>query len=787
MQDTSADWPVAGPLTASALTIAPIGGMAVGRMRRRAAASARAAAGADHVPAHDAVESAARPDVGVSTPLASAPPINRASMAPMPWRIPPAGKDGAAPAGDARKPANYYWRGAGSFRRMCLFGMVAAQSFIAMHFMAETLPYHGRPPLEFAILVLFTILFAWISGGFWTAIAGFVLTIAGPDRYAISRSGKRTGPMDPAARTAVVMPICNEDVARVFAGLRATYESVRRSDAADHFDFYVLSDTSNADLRVAEMDAWATACRDLGATGRLFYRWRQHRIKRKSGNIADFCRRWGRNYRYLVILDADSVMSGDCLATLMRLMEANPTAGIIQSAPHATGRDTVYARIQQFAARVYGPLFTAGLHFWQLGESHYWGHNAIIRVAPFMQHCGLRRLRGRGLLSGEILSHDFVEAALMRRAGWAVWIAYDVPGSYEEMPPTLLDELQRDRRWCQGNLMNFRLSLLNGLHAAHRAVFVSGVMAYASGLLWLLFLVLSTALVTMHALHAPIYFFGPYQLFPVWPEWHPQWALTLVGATAVLLYVPKLLAVLAVAFRDSGSYGGVTRLILSMLGEMLLSALLAPVRMLFHSQFVLGTLAGWGIAWRSPPRDDAETSWREATRRHGAHTLAGLAWAGVVYWVQPSFLWWLMPVLGALILSIPVSVLSSRAAAGRRLRALGLFLIPEESAPPREIRALTAAMRNARPLPGFADAVNDPAIARLVCASGHARGVAAPAVVAQRQGLLDAALARGLQGLTGVERMRVLADPTALSLLHRAVSSGNTPRPWTGGAMPARA
>ena len=178
----------------------------------------------------------------------------------------------------------------------------------------------------------------------------------------------------------------------------------------------------------------------------MFYRWRQHRIKRKSGNIADFCRRWGRSYRYMVVLDADSVMSGECLTRLVLIAEANPGAGIIQTVPRAVRRDTLFARVQQFASATYGPVFAAGLHYWQLGESHYWGHNAIIRVAPFMKHCALGRLRGRGALSGEILSHDFVEAALMRRAGWSVWIAYDLPGSYEEMPPNLLDELKRDRR-----------------------------------------------------------------------------------------------------------------------------------------------------------------------------------------------------------------------------------------------------------------------------------------------------------------------------------------------------
>src|SRR2546430_12814145 len=223
----------------------------------------------------------------------------------------------------------------------------------------------------------------------------------------------------------------------------------------------------------------------------------------------------------MVVLDADSVMSGDCLTRLVRLMEANPGAGIIQTAPRAVGGETLYARMQQSATRFYGPLFTAGLHFGQLGESHYWGHNAIIRVAPFMRHCALRRLPGRGSLSGEILSHDFVEAALMRRGGWAVWIAYDLPGSYEEMPPNLIDELSRDRRWCQGNLMNFRLFMMKGLHIAHRAVFMSGVMAYLSALFWFMFLILSTTLLAVHTLIQPINLFQSLQLFPLLPQRHP--------------------------------------------------------------------------------------------------------------------------------------------------------------------------------------------------------------------------------------------------------------------------
>ena len=211
----------------------------------------------------------------------------------------------------------------------------------------------------------------------------------------------------------------------------------------------------------------------------------------------------------------------------------------------------------------------------------------------------------------------------MRRAGWAVWLAYDLPGSHEEMPPNLMDELLRDRRWCRGNLINSRLLFAEGLHPAHRAVFMTGIMAYLSAPLWFLFLLLSTALLAVHTLVPPTYFLKPEQLYPLWPQWHPDWAVALFGATAALLFLPKILAGVLVMKQGSRTFGGGLRVVAGVLTESVLSALLAPIRMLFHTQFVAGTLIGGAIRWRSPPREDAETRWGEAIRRHGWHSLLG--------------------------------------------------------------------------------------------------------------------------------------------------------------------
>lgn len=723
--------------------------------------------------------------------LAAMPPHQRRSMAPKPWVTNPfvrawrrlkTEKPQDPPDTHASRQANSGegWRLAGSRRRLALLVGVGVQTTVATWYMRGVLPYQGGNPLEIAILVLFALLFCWVSAGFWTAMMGFLQLMIGRDRYSVSARGLGDQPLPSDARCALVMPICNEDVPRVFAGLRATYESLARTDALQQFDIYILSDSYQADICVAEQQAWLDLCKTVNGFGRIFYRRRRRRVKRKSGNIDDFCRRWGANYRYMVVLDADSVMTGTCLKSLVQLMEAHPEAGIIQSAPQASGMQTLYARIQQYATSVYGPLFTAGMHFWQLGESHYWGHNAIIRLEPFMKHCILAPLPGKGAFAGAILSHDFVEAALMRRAGWGVWIAYDVPGSYEELPPNLLDELQRDQRWCHGNLMNFRLFFIEGFHPVHRAVFLTGVMSYLSAPLWFLFLALSTGLLAVHTLTEPQYFVEPRQLFPIWPQWHPDKAIALFSTTFVLLFLPKVLGVLRVCARYPREYGGRVKALYSMLLEVLFSMLLAPVRMIFHTRFVVAAFLGLKAKWISPQRDNNDTPWSEALRRHGSQTLLGLAWAALVAWLNPVFLWWMLPILAAWLLIVPMSVYSSRTELGVQAAADGLFRIPEETHPPRELtdtRAYTDATRALpKGAPTFQDAIVDPMVNALACAMGTARHRPVPANLAARQALVDLALDEDAR-LTEPQRIKLLDDPVAMAQLHQGVWTGQTARP----------
>jgi membrane glycosyltransferase len=515
---------------------------------------------------------------------------------------------------------------------------------------------------------------------------GFYVSLRG-DRHGLYAADLPRLPLDVQARTAIVMPICNEHVATVFAGLRAACESLAATGALALFDFYVLSDTRDERILAEEYDSWIRLREALGdqrskdstkdMAGRIFYRVRQRRGKRKAGNLADFCRRWGRNYRYMVVLDADSIMSGDSLVKLVRLMEAHPQAGIIQTVPRACGHATLHARAQQFSSRITGPLFTAGMQYWQLGESHYWGHNAILRTEAFMRHCALATLPGSSALSGEILSHDFVEAALMRRAGYDIWVAQDVEGSYEQVPPNLVAELQRDRRWCQGNLLNARLMAEPGIAPAHRAMFLTGVMSYLSAPLWFAYLLAGTAY--WLCMDPGLDFMDdsvPSLLGYLW-----LW-------TAVMLMLPRVLGVTSILMRgEQVQFGGAGKLWLSAALEAALSVLKAPIRMFAHTCFVLAALTGWRIEWQSPPREAHALGYGEATECFIGHSLLTLEWAFLTCLANPAAVVWLLPVFIPLSLAIPLAVATGNIGLGQRLRNWGLLLTPEETQAPALLRA----------------------------------------------------------------------------------------------------
>lgn len=608
-------------------------------------------------------------------------------------------------------------------RRALFYSSVLLLTSVATWFMADLLWRDGGIiGLEWVLLVLFVILFTQIAVGFTTAMLGFYVINRGGDRQRIMRTVDWANEDVPLAPTAIVMPVFNEDVSRVFEGLRVIYRSLEATGKLQHFDFFILSDSNKPNQWIQEEVAWAELCKQVNGFGRIFYRKRRQQINKKAGNVADFLRRWGKRYRYMVVLDADSIMTGDAIVKLTAMMEKNPQAGLIQTAPRLIYGESLYARLQQFANRLYSPVFLAGLNYWQQQDGNYWGHNAIIRVQPFMDHCALPDLPGTEPFGGRILSHDFVEAALMRKAGWHVWLAHDIEGTYEEGPPTLIDSAKRDRRWCQGNMQHAWLLTTKGFRAANRFHLLMGVMAYVSCPLWLLFLVLSTIHVFNQVLAAGTRHFDAERYVRIFDRVIevPQ-ALALFVFTMLLLFLPKIISVFTTSKRsvDAARFGGRGPLVLSALLEIVLSALLAPVHMFFNSKFVFFSLLGQGVSWVTQRRGTEDgTDWREAIITHGGQTFFGLVWGVSSFILLPAFFWWLSPVLAGLVLSIPISIILSKGSLGTHARRLGVFLTPEETQPPAELARLTqnlaACYKHMRPIEalrndyGLLQAVLDP-------------------------------------------------------------------------------
>ncbi|MBS0001971.1 MAG: glucans biosynthesis glucosyltransferase MdoH [Thioalkalivibrio sp.] len=601
----------------------------------------------------------------------------------------------------------------GSRRRRLLFlGLVAGTVAPAAFLMTHILPVTGMGPLLWGIFALFLLTFTWIAISFWTAAAGYVLRLLKRDPLSLRRVPAGVVPAGTVRltgrRTAIVIPIYNEDPARVMRGAEAICHSLLATGQAAAFDLFLLSDSNDPDVIPEEERAvWALQGR-LPAPCRTHYRRRLANSGRKAGNIAEFCQRWGGRYAYMIVLDADSVMEGPTLVELVRLMDANPGAGLIQTMPLPVRQESLFGRFQQFASALHGPMLATGLSFWQGSVGNYWGHNAIIRIRPFVEHCELPVLSGRPPLGGEILSHDFVEAALLRRGGWDVWLLPDLPGSYEELPGNLVDYARRDRRWSQGNLQHLRLLRTTGLHPVSRMHFLFGALAYLASLFWLLMLgTASAAAVAAYKLHVP----GTDSLAHASTPLYAPLAYVLLAVTVVLLLLPKLFGIALALGREPERFGGPARLVIGGLLETLFSVLIAPLMMAFHSLFVGAVALGRNVSWTSQSREGRVVSWSESWQRTGLFVLAGLVWGAVVAWGAPGFFWWLSPVFAGLLLSPVLVRVSGSRRAGCWLRERGLLLAPSELAPTTALAALgrlESSAAAAQERPGAGDAAGTP-------------------------------------------------------------------------------
>jgi membrane glycosyltransferase len=515
-----------------------------------------------------------------------------------------------------------------------------------------------------ALLILISTL--WLAWGAVQALIGLT-SFARPPAY------------DPAApirgRTAILMPVYNEDPLATFSRVAAMDASLAAVGDSAQIHFAILSDTRNETIARREVQLFAHLVADRHGMGRFFYRRREMNTGKKAGNIEDFITRSGAAYDYALILDADSLMDGATILQMIRRMEAEPRLGLLQTLPKVIRARSRFGRAMQFSASFFSPVFARGLAMMQGETGPFWGHNALVRVRAFAESCGLPALRGKPPFGGHVMSHDYVEAALLARAGWIVRLDDDLDGSFEEGPENIVDHAKRDRRWCQGNLQHSRIIGAPGLRAWSRFVFAQGIMAYIAPLFWLGFILASIAAPLMAP--PPDYFPEPYWPFPYFPPSEASKAIGLAIGIFGLLLLPKILIATRAALSGRArGFGGPALAFASTIGELAFSSLTAPVLLMYATRSVFQVLLGRDGGWPTNNRGDGSLSLRESFL--AAHWIVSIGLIGLAAtWLfAPGLFLWLLPVGVPMIFAPVLLWWSSHPSTGR------LMGVPTEYAPP---------------------------------------------------------------------------------------------------------
>ncbi|MCQ8241738.1 glucans biosynthesis glucosyltransferase MdoH [Rhizosaccharibacter radicis] len=559
---------------------------------------------------------------------------------------------------------------------------------------SATAAFPARPgPARLALLLVPTLLLTLAATGGaiavfgqrsgWFAMLILPLLLMGYGRSALTATSLLLGLVPrrrtaeppvthrPLPRTALLLPIFNEPVAPVAAALRVMSDALRPED---NITVFVLSDTQDAGLAAEEAIRFPALTRSASGV-EVRYRRRASNAGRKAGNIAAFCREHGAAFEFAVVLDADSLMTADAIRGAIAALRDDPRAALIQTVSYPVGDTTLFGRMQQFSARLNAPMSVRGQDLWQGRRGTYWGHNAVIRLAPFMRHAVLPVLPGRAPMGGEILCHDTIEAALLQRAGWDIRVLPNLPGSYETTPSNLVDHLGREKRWCQGNLQHLRLVRLPGLTLASRVHIGMGILYYLAqpaGLLLSVALLLRSAIAPVAIPSAPT---ADLSGLPI--------AAILFWLTLFLVFGPRAaqLGVLMVRGNNARRFGGRCRLLLGSTVEQLLGTLLTPVMMVSASVFVFTTLSGRIVPWNSPPRGDRAIGWREAWMRFRTHTALGVLLTVPAAAWHPDLLGWTLLLTAGLLLSVPLAVVSGSVTLGRLAHRAGIFVCEDELMP----------------------------------------------------------------------------------------------------------
>ncbi len=508
----------------------------------------------------------------------------------------------------------------------------------------------GISLLEALLITLICFNFFWITFTVSTVILGMV---------SLTRHSPRPthGPARPL-KVALCMPVYNEVPWYVLGSARSMLEELRARGGSHRYAMFILSDTRDEEIARQEQAAVRAVQSQLSPGLELYYRRREQNTDRKVGNIAEWVSRWGGAYDAMLVLDADSLMTGRAILRLTDALSRDPAAGLIQSFPQLIGAQSVFARMQQFANGVYGAAFAEGMARWCGQEGNYWGHNAIIRTAAFAASAGLPHLRGMNGSDKLIMSHDFVEAGLLRRAGWAVRFLPRIKGSYEETPQTLIDHVQRDRRWCQGNLQHLGLLRSKGFMPISRFHMFHGAIGYLMSPIWFSLLVMWALIGPSEEASVLKYFSESNPTMPMWPEMTEGRHVLIIVLMYAMLLAPKLVGVAALPLTGARftEFGGAGRFVLSFLSEVLLSILYAPILMVQQMIAVLRTAFGMQKGWSPQARAGGTYGFTTVLQCHLLETISGAALVTGMFFgvVSP----WLLPIAVSLVLAVPLSMLS---------------------------------------------------------------------------------------------------------------------------------
>ena len=551
-----------------------------------------------------------------------------------------------------------------AWRRAGFATLVLSTSGVLLWLMALTLFVDRVDPIGLLMLALFALTLPWTTIGFWNAVIGFaVMTFSRDPARAVSPdlcNVPDDAPIDTS--TALLVCIRNEDTLRLQRNLEWMLQGLAATGHASHFHLYMLSDSDEPAIAAAEAETAAALSDRFGGLLQVTYRRREVSTGYKAGNIRDFCERWGERHPFAIVLDADSVMTAQSMLRLVRIMQARPHLGIVQTLVTGLPSASPFARVFQFGMRLGMRSYTLGSASWQGDCGPYWGHNAILRVAPFTAHCHLPVLPGGPPLGGHVLSHDQVEAVLMRRAGFEVRVLPVEDGSWEENPPALPEFIRRDLRWCQGNMQYLKLLGLRDLLPVSRIQLVLAIAMYFGSLAWL-----------------ALMFAGLVRQLPL----RPDTGLILFLAILAMTFAPKLATLFNVLARPRlrRAFGGTLRILASAFIEVLLTTLLAPVSAVAISIFLLGLPFGRRVGWTSQQRDAAQVPLSVALRCLWPQALVGVALAGATLWIAPGAFWYGLPIYLGLLLAVPLAMLSASPALGRSMAHAGLCRTPDETWP----------------------------------------------------------------------------------------------------------